>query len=166
MAAAFCMKDSYAQRKTQHSSKGDLLINAGIGLSNWGIPVYGGIEGFVHPDITVGGVLSYRQYRDNWSSYRYRFSITTISAVGNYHFNRVLNIPSDWDFYAGLNLGVNIYNENRPAGAPKYNRSVSGVGLGLQVGGRYYFSDNVGLNLEVGGGSVLSDARFGVTFKL
>lgn len=157
-----------AQNNTRTAkAHNNVLLNLGVGLSNWGIPVYGGLEAYVHPDFSLGGVVSYRRHYSNWKSYRYDFSITTISAVGNYHFNRVLNIPSNWDLYLGANLGYSIANNVRPNGAPVYDyRRVGGLAAGLQLGGRYYFSRAVGLNFEIGGGNVLSDARFGVTFRL
>lgn len=167
-AMALFGTQAFAQSKARTSgSRGNVLLNLGVGLSNWGVPVYGGLEGYVHPDFTLGGVVSYRRHDDFWRKYNYRFSITTISAVGNYHFNRVLNIPGNWDLYLGANLGYSIASESRPFDAPAYDsRRVGGLALGLQLGGRYYFSRNVGLNLEVGGGNVLSDARFGITFRL
>jgi outer membrane immunogenic protein len=157
-----------AQNKTRSAQpSSSVLLNLGIGLSNWGVPVYGGLEAYVHPDFTLGGVVSYRRHFSDWNDYRYDFSITTISAVGNYHFNRVLNIPHNWDLYLGANLGYSIANYVRPVGAPVYDyRRVGGLAAGLQLGGRYYFSRNAGLNLEIGGGNVLSDARFGITFRL
>lgn len=168
-ALALCSAGASAQSRTTRTSGpgGNVLLNLGVGLSNWGVPVYGGLEAYVHPDFTLGGVISYRRYYSDWRSYRYDFSITTISAVGNYHFNRVLNIPYNWDLYLGANLGYSIAGYDRPPGAPDYDyRRVGGLAAGLQLGGRYYFSRSVGLNLEVGGGNVLSDARFGVTFRL
>lgn len=145
---------------------GAVLLNAGIGLSNWGIPVYGGVEAYVQ-DFTLGGVISYRRYYSDWRSYRYDFSATTLSGIANYHFNRVLRIPSNWDLYLGANIGYNFEGYNRVPGAPEYTyRRVGGLAAGLQLGGRYYFSRSAGLNLEIGGGNVLSDVRFGVTFRL
>jgi outer membrane immunogenic protein len=41
----------------------------------------------------------------------------------------------------------------------------SGVGLGAQLGGRYYFSDKFGINLEVGGGNAFSGGKFGISVK-
>lgn len=164
-ALGFGSTASFAQQKNQ-GGNGPVLLNLGVGLSNWGIPVYGGIEGYIHPDFTIGGVLSYRGYRPRYSGYDYRYSITNISMVGNYHFNRILNIPREWDLYAGLSLGYSIVTIRRPNGAPDYNRGIDGIGLGLQVGGRYYFNNKVGLNLELGGTTALSGARFGVTFAL
>ena len=167
-ALALCGTGAMAQNKTRATgSNSNVLLNLGVGLSNWGIPVYGGLEAYVHPDFSLGGVVSYRRYNSDWNSYRYDFSITTISAVGNYHFNRIMNIPSNWDLYLGANLGYSIASYDRPRGAPDYDyRRVGGLAAGLQLGGRYYFSRSVGLNLEIGGGNVLSDARFGVTFRL
>ena len=71
-------------------------------------------------------------------------------------------MPSNWDFYAGLNLG--FYAWTSPSDYP--GDHTSGVGLGAQIGGRYYFSRTVGLNLELGGGTVTSGGKFGLTFKL
>lgn len=143
-------------------SKGQSQINVGVGLSSWGVPVYLGFDYGVHPDITLGGELSFRSYNDKWHDYKYHHSIIGILGNANYHFNTVLNIPSPWDFYAGLNLG--FYNWNSPN---DYEGShTSGVGLGAQIGGRYYFSNKVGINLEFGGGNAFGGGKFGLTIKI
>ncbi len=143
-------------------AKGETQLNAGLGLSSWGVPVYIGLDYGVHPDITVGGELSYRSYNDKYANVSYDHSVIGISGNGNYHFNRVLEIPKNWDFYAGLNLGFYIWNSpSNYAGS-----HTSGLGLGAQVGGRYYFSDKIGLNLEFGGGNSFSGGKLGLTFKL
>jgi len=143
-------------------SKGESQINVGIGLSSWGVPVYLGFDHGVHPDITLGAELSFRSYNDNWHNDKYHHSIIGISGNANYHFNTVLNIPSPWDFYAGLNLG--FYNWSSPN---DYEGShTSGLGLGAQIGGRYYFSNKVGINLEFGGGNAFSGGKFGITIKI
>ena len=143
-------------------SKGQSQINVGVGLSSWGVPVYLGLDYGVHPDITLGGELSFRSYNDKWRDYKYHHSIIGILGNANYHFNTVLNIPSPWDFYAGLNLG--FYNWNSPN---DYEGShTSGVGLGAQIGGRYYFSNKVGINLEFGGGNAFGGGKFGLTIKI
>lgn len=142
--------------------KGKAQLNAGVGISSWGIPVYLGFDFGVHPDISLGGELSLRSYNDNWKNDRYHHTVMGISGNANYHFNTVLNIPSNWDFYAGLNLG--FYNWNSPKDYDgSYN---SGLGLGAQIGGRYYFSDKVGINLEFGGGNAFSGGKFGITIKI
>jgi hypothetical protein len=143
-------------------AKGESQLNAGVGLSSWGLPVYLGLDYGVHPDITLGGELSYRSYSDKYGNVSYDHSVIGISGNGNYHFNRVLEIPKKWDFYAGLNLGFYIWNSpNDYQGSHS-----SGLGLGAQVGGRYFFNDKIGLNLEFGGGNAFSGGKLGLSFKL
>lgn len=143
-------------------SKGHTQINAGVGFSTWGVPVYLGFDYGVHPDISLGAEISYRGYDDTWDNDKYRHSVIGFLGNANYHFNTVLNIPSNWDFYAGLNLG--FYSWNSPYGY-KGNHT-SGLGLGAQIGGRYFFSDKVGINLEFGGGNAFSGGKFGLTIKI
>jgi hypothetical protein len=147
----------------QHSlDKGQTQLNLGVGLSNIGIPVYIGLDYAVHKDITIGAELSYRGYNDRFNNSRYKHSIIGVSGNANYHFNHILNIPNNWDFYAGLNIG--FYNWTSSSDYPgNYN---SGIGIGAQVGGRYFFSDSFGVNLEFGGNNAFSGGKFGVTIKL
>jgi hypothetical protein len=144
-------------------SKGESQLNAGLGFSSWGVPVYVGFDVGVHPDISVGGELSFRSYRERFRGDRYDHNIIGISGNGNYHFNTVLNIPEEWDFYAGLNLGFYIFTDDDD----DYDGdNTSGLGLGAQVGGRYYFNDRFGVNLELGGGNAFGGGKFGITLKL
>lgn len=141
-------------------SKGEKQLNAGFGFSGWGLPIYFGADFGVYQDITVGGELSFRSYRHDWRGDNYTHRIFGLSGNGNYHFNRILEIPSNFDFYAGLNLGFYIWSS-----PSDYDGSESsGLGLGLQVGGRYFFKDNFGLNLEFGGGNAFSGGKFGITY--
>ena len=145
----------------QPISKGQAQINAGVGLSSWGIPVYLGFDYGVHPDVTLGAEMSFRSYNEDWEKYKYNHSIIGFLGNANYHFNNVLNIPSPWDFYAGLNIG--FYHWNSPKGYKSHN---SPLGLGAQIGGRYYFTNRVGINLEFGGGNSFSGGKLGLTIKL
>ena len=137
-------------------AKGQTQINAGVGLSSWGVPVYLGLDYGAGKDVTVGGEISYRSYRHKHHSHYYDHSVTGISGNVNYHFNRVLNIPRNWDFYAGLNLGFYIWNDDYD---DDYYDESSNLGLGAQIGGRYYFSNTVGINLELGGNNAFSGGK-------
>lgn len=142
-------------------SKGQLQLNAGLGFSNWGLPVYVGLDYGIHEDISVGGEICFHSYREKWDGYTYKHNIFGFAVNGNYHFNRLLNIPSNWDFYAGLNIGFNVWSS--PSDYPgTYN---SGLGLGAQIGGRYFFNDKFGVNLELGGGNAASGGRFGISYQ-
>lgn len=142
--------------------KGRSQFNAGIGLSEWGVPFYLGLDLGVHSDITIGGEVSFRSYNENWKGSSYRHNIVGIAGNGNYHFNTLFNIPQQFDFYAGLNLGFYIWSS--PSGYDGDHNS--GLGLGAQIGGRYYFSKNAGINLEFGGGNAFTGGKFGLSFKL
>ncbi|CAG1021088.1 hypothetical protein MTYM_00743 [Methylococcales bacterium] len=139
---------------------GAMQLNAGIGFSSWGLPVYAGLDFGVHKDISVGAEVSYRSYGEDWGNSKFNHTIIGISGNANYHFNNILQVDTKWDLYAGLNIG--FYNWSSPGG---YGGSGnSGLGIGAQVGGRYYFSNNLGLNLEFGGGNSFSGGKFGISY--
>ncbi len=143
-------------------TKGEKQLNGGFGLSSWGLPVYIGLDYAVHDDITVGGELSFRSYNEKIGTYKYDHSVIGVSGNGNYHFNTILEIPDNWDVYAGLNLGFYIWNSPN-----SYTGShTSDLGFGAQIGGRYYFSDKVSLNLEFGGGNAFSGGKIGISVFL
>ncbi len=149
-------------------AKGKAQINVGVGFSSWGVPVYGGFDVGVHPDMTLGLEVAYRGYNGNvrWGKNKYgtsKASIWSISGNFNYHLNKILELPKEWNLYAGVNVGYYIWTYS----TPNTNSSdASGLGLGGQIGGRYFFNDKLGLNLEIGGGNQFSNGKIGLTFKL
>ena len=141
-------------------------INAGIGVSGWGSPIYVGVDKTVADKITVGGVLSAQRKTERWgllgTNYRRVHTVIGIGANANYHF---LEPTDEFDVYAGATLGYYIWNtRSTEAGvATNSGDGLGGVGVGLQVGGRYDL-DKVIIHAEVGGGTVFSSARVGVSF--
>jgi outer membrane immunogenic protein len=142
--------------------KGEYQFNAGLGFSDWGVPVYAGVDFGVFNDITAGIEASFRSYNEDIYGARYTSNVFGIAGIGNYHFNTVLEIPKKWDFYAGISLGY--YSWSLPADYPGTNSS--GFGLGAQIGGRYFFNKQFGLNLEFGGGSAFSGGKIGITYTM
>jgi outer membrane immunogenic protein len=138
---------------------GGKQINFGTGFSSYGIPLYFGMDFGVHDDITVGFNLSYRSYRERWAGNRYGNSVIGIFGNANYHFNTILEIPREWDVYAGVSLGYYIWSVASGYGGS----AASGLGLDGQIGARYYFNDRWGINLEFGGGTVSSGGRIGLS---
>jgi hypothetical protein len=112
-------------------AKGEKQLNFGLGSSNYGIPAYVGMDFAIHDDITLGPVVKVRIAED--------ISFGLLGR-GDYHFNRVIGIPGNFDFYAGASVGFFTGND-------------SGLDIGIQVGGRWYWSDKWGLNVEIGGGT-------------
>ena len=141
---------------------GTSQLNIGFGLSDTGIPVYIGFDHAVLRDLTLGAELSYRAYNENWENDYYNHDIIGISGNANYHFNNLFHISPRWDIYAGANLGFYLWTS--PDGYTG-NRS-SRLGLGGQVGARYYFTNSLGINLEFGGGNAFNGGKLGLSFRL
>lgn len=141
--------------------KGNKQLNAGVGISTWGVPVYVGVDFGVHPDITIGPMVSFRSYSERFNTTKYTHSIFVIGFNGNYHFNSLIDLDPEWDLYAGLTLGYYIWNSPNDY----IGNQISALGVQGQIGGRYFFSDNFGVNLELGGG-VASGGKLGITLKL
>jgi outer membrane immunogenic protein len=142
--------------------KGSSQLNAGFGLSDAGVPVYVGFDHAISRDVTLGAEFSFRAYNDNWTNNYYNNNIIGISGNANYHFNNLLHISSRWDLYAGANLGFYIWNS--PDGST--GNISSRLGLGGQLGVRYYFTNSFGINLEFGGGNAFNGGKLGLSFRL
>ena len=148
--------------------RGGVQLNGGFGFTGWGIPVYLGLDFGVAPQITVGGELFYRT--DKIAGVRYNnFGVL---ANGNYHFDKLFRLPSQVDVYAGVSLGFYSWDNDYSG----YNRHWvsdydSGLGLRVQTGGRYFFTDNFGVNAELflennAGNSITSGGfKAGVTYQ-
>ena len=164
LLAVFAFSFANAQAPLE---EGGIQLNDGVGTSGWGTPVYVGLDYGIATNWTLGAEVSYQSYNENYGfgNGKVKSSILGIQGNGNYHFNELLSIPSEWDFYAGANL--NYYSWTTKYDGEKltgYN-GAENFGIGLQVGGRYFFSDNFGLNLQLGGGNVVSGAKIGITYK-
>jgi len=140
----------------QSIDKNKVQVNAGIGLSSWGLPVYLGADYWVTDEVTIGVEASCR-YR---LLHTYHYGYFGASANGNFHFNKILQLPDNIDFYVGVSAGPYF-------GFGDYFDTYDSFDFGVsaQVGGRYKINDQMWLQGEVGGGS-LSGAKIGVTFKL
>jgi hypothetical protein len=139
----FMLVSMMAQTGQAPLSKGDKQLNFGLGFSGYGLPVYAGMDFAFHNDWTAGPVVKLVIDDD-----------TKIGALGrvDYHWNRLINIPSNWDFYLGANIGFLSGND-------------FDLDLGLQVGGRWYWDEKWALNLEFGGGTGYGTS-LGVSMKL
>lgn len=132
--------------------EGEFQLNAGLGLSTRGIPIYVGADYGLMKNITLGGELSFRSKNEATATY----SALGISVNGNYHFDFL----PEADIYGGANIGY--YSWSASNGTPSNNYSAFSVGL--QAGIRYFFDDTWGVNFELGGGNI-SGAKIGVTYK-
>ncbi|WP_264565944.1 hypothetical protein [Flavobacterium sp. N3904] len=148
--------------------EGGVQLNAGLGFSDRGfIPFYFGVDYGLVRDVTLGAQVSFltnnEDYHNNGNNYYNNHnSAVGIGANGNYHFNRLLDMPSKFDFYAGANVTGYIWNYDNK----DYNPGYDPLNVGVQVGGRVFFNNHFGVNLELGGGSSVNTAKFGITYKI
>lgn len=144
--------------------EGNTQLNAGVGFSDWGVPVVVGLDFGVAKNITVGAEASYRSKTKNYM----KSTAISIGGNANYHFNEVLQLPSPLDVYAGISLSyINWKHEwEGPYGMPHEDENKGKLGFNGQIGMRYFFNNKFGLNLEFGVGNVLSGGKIGITYKL
>ena len=163
-----------ATASAQGLEKNKAQINAGVGISNWGVPVFVGVDYGVARDFTIGAEASYSSKKVSDGYFESKYSIFGFGINGNYYFDRLLKLPNEFNLYAGATLGYANVSEtiNGPSALLPYYETyhssfaVSGVDLGLQIGGRYFFTKNLGLNLQLGGGIHTFGGRLGLTYKL
>jgi hypothetical protein len=157
-----------AQSGGSSYQKGDILINAGIGLgglywgTGYGFPVSIGASGEygITENISVGGGLSFSSVTYRFSNVNYGYNAVSFSGRGAYHFLTQEKL----DPYAGLSLGfVNVVEKEKNAGL--IGARGGGVIWGAFAGARYYFSPKFGAYAELGATS-LAVLNLGVTFKL
>jgi len=142
--------------------EGKMQLNAGFGLSSWGVPVYVGLDYGLAENVSIGGEATFRSFNEKIGAIRFKSNIIGITANGNYHFGSLLDVSEVWDLYAGLNLGFFVWST--PSNYP--GTSTSGLSLGAQIGVRYYVSEKLALNLEGGGGSAFSGGKVGISVLL
>ena len=80
-----------------------------------------------------------------------------VGVKGDYYFDNLIGLPAAFDFYAGANAGYAI-------------GIGSGIdhtfGIGLEVGGRWFWNEKWGLYLELGGTNIGGTGGLGLTMKL
>ncbi len=129
---------------------GGKQLNFGISGNGSYVPIYVSLDFGVHKDITIAPQLGLDLDLD-WFDISFR---------GDYHFNTIMGIPQNWDFYAGLTAGYSFWSEKK-----KEHNEVD-FHIGAQVGGRWYWNDKWGLNLEFGGDTFYGNARLGLSLKI
>lgn len=124
-------------------------LNFGVGLNNNGLPVYLNFDIPVHADIAIAPQIQF-----NLDGMDY----FALGVKADYYFDRILSIPENFDFYAGLNLGFRILSNNKSS-------DKSGLDLGAEIGGRWFWNEKWGLNLQFSGG-IGYGTKFGVSMKM
>jgi len=125
-------------------------LNFGILGSQSGFPFYVGMDFAIKENITLGGEVRPAFLGNN--------NFLDLIFNADYHFNKLMNIPNNFDFYGGLNLGWDLWFGDSSGG--------SGIFLGAHLGGRYYWNEKWGVNVELAGGNNYSGGKIGLSMKM
>ena len=120
-----------------------------LNFGGLGTGLYAGIEFPVASAITIGPQVSCNYNFDYW----------VLAAKGNFYFDELFELNSDWDVYAGANVGYRL------DGSDNNDNNGDGFNWGAQIGARWFWSEKWGLNAEFGGGSGVIGG-LGVTVKM
>ena len=131
------------------SAQANKGLNFGVGLSTGGLPVYLNYDIPVASNLSVAPSVQTNLDGFNW--------ITPAVKV-DYYFDELFGLPEAWDVYAGGNLGFTIWMNG-------LNNETNGIHLGIEIGGRWWFSPKWGLNLEFSGGTGFG-SKFGLSMKM
>ncbi len=84
----------------------------------------------------------------------------TLGVKADYYFDSLFGLPDAWDVYGGLNAGYALWINQSKNGANDFN-------IGIQIGGRWFWSEKWGLYLELGGGHTSGGtAGLGITMRM
>jgi hypothetical protein len=147
-------------KPTFDKSTSVVQVNLGLG-GGLGLPIQVSYEKAITDNIGVGGLVGFATKSTDLVGYKYRYTYLLFGARANYHYQFIEKL----DTYAGLTLGYNVASFKI---TPSYPGSTATAGGGIflagQIGGRYYFTENLAASLELGYG--IGYANIGIAYKL
>lgn len=123
--------------------KGDQKIQVGLNGWGYGTGITATYDYGLSKLISIGAGANF--FFDH-SNDKYRNDDFGVFGRLNFHLQEPLGLPSQWDIYPGVDLGL---------------LGKSGTYFGAHLGVRYFFNNNVGIFLEAG-----NNGSIGVSFNL
>ncbi len=150
--------------------KGDNLLSAGLGIGLAGAygtstlpPIFGMYEKAVHPNVSVGGLISFAGSSNEFIGGKWKYSYVVIAARGAYHY--LIPDTKNLDTYGGVTLGYSIVSSSvEGVESVQFSASGSYFFFGIFVGGRYYFTPQWAALAELG--YDVGVIKLGVTYRL
>ena len=125
------------------NGKGDQKIQIGLSGLGYGSGIVGTYDYGLSKLISIGaGANIFFSHNDS----KYENDHFGVFGRLNVHLQQPLGLPSQWDIYPGIDLGV---------------LGKGGTYIGAHIGARYFFNKNVGIYLEAG-----NNGSIGVSFNL
>lgn len=157
---------THAQVRIESGGRWD-LINAGLGMSTRGLPVFIGLEQTVDDHVSAGLIGTFQSYRESGAAGTWAHQFYGVGLQGNYHFIELA--PAPCDFFAGLTVAWTAHSfrwAGTGAAPGSYDGSaIGGTGLSAQIGGRYTYKGTTFL-LQLDGGTLTSGFLAGLSFPL
>ena len=153
-------------------------LNFGVGVSDWGIPIYMNLESPIDIEsstISVGFSYQFKNETERYywylSDVTWRHAIIGIDGSWNYYVDELLGLPDNLNLYGGVGFGYWIWRTKVHSAYNGFSDTYSGTGSGglgvsYVLGGRYLFKDRLGLNVQFGGGTILSAGKIGLSLQL
>lgn len=142
-------------------------VNAGLGMSTRGLPVFIGLEQTLDDHISAALIGTFQSYRENSSAGTWNHQFYAVGLQGNYHFIELA--PSPYDFFAGLTISWSAHRFRWAGAAAAPNSydgsAIGGTGLSAQIGGRYTYKGATFL-VQLDGGTLNSGFLVGLSFPL
>ncbi|PID88663.1 MAG: hypothetical protein CSB03_00185 [Bacteroidia bacterium] len=172
----FVLLTAFAAQAQTSNQKGDLFLNAGVGIGTYGatnlsIPPITVSADYTLKDklfdeyssLSAGAYLGYYGTSSSYGAFSSRWSNFLLGGRGAVHYSFVDKL----DTYAGLMLGYDIvsYTTKGELRSVNLNDSSSNGNFIFSafVGARYFFTETIGAYAEIGYG--LSALELGVSFK-
>jgi outer membrane immunogenic protein len=138
----------------KHVAKGTSYLNAGIGFSNYGLPLHVSFDKLVVNDISVGIFANAQTYNAQVNFYDESHAIVHSGIKSNYYFNHILGIDDDqWSLAAGLSAGYWHYFYEGAASNLGWSKK-GGIFLSSQIDLRYFFNKNWAILLHANYGGM------------
>ena len=160
--------------------KGDIVINAGIGLGSTLHPLGSHYKTTIPPifisgdyclmedlgpgNLGVGGYFGFSGYKYDYNLHDWyvKYTDLIIGARGTYHF---VDLVDRLDLYGGVLIGAEIVTHKYSDEELEdyYSANASGAAFSIFAGARYYFTDNFAAMAELGYG--IAWLSIGVSLK-
>jgi hypothetical protein len=167
-------------QKTETFKKGDIVMNAGLGIgatygNYWGSlysptlpPIFVSGDYCLREDLGpgnlgVGGIMAFSAYKyEPYSDIGTKYSVFSIGLRGTYHFT---DLVDKMDLYGGISLGGKFQHGKDYGDHGEYTYTYNGNSALVEIfaGARYYFSDSFGVMGELGYG--IAVLKLGVSLK-
>ncbi len=170
ITALFLIATFPLQAQIPHGSadnkQGDQHLNFGVGTSGWGLPLYFQYEKMLYSELSLGGEGNFRINNEKYNNVEYSHKMIALGVVGNYYFDKLIELPAFWDLYAGASLGYIHVSTTTSNNAITYTgKRDSGIYLGIHLGSRYYFSNRWAINGELEFATTLGGLKLGATYR-